>query len=128
MATIYLSLEDLVGIVQDIGVGPVRDLGLLDSAAQRPSSTLWGVEAYEGIPLKAAALLESLTRNHPLVDGNKRLGFVATAVFLKFNGFDLEPTSDDATYDYVIAVASGTLELEQSAAVLEPWLQPRGAQ
>lgn len=126
--TVYLDAERLLQLVQHLGVGPVRDFGLLDSAAQRPASTLWGSEAYEGIPLKAAALLESLTRNHPLVDGNKRLGWLATYVFLDLNGFDLEPTDDDAAYDYVIAVASGKLELEQSAATLEPWLQPRGAQ
>ncbi len=125
MATVYLSLEDLLGIAHDIGVGPVRDIGLLDSAAQRPSSTLWGTEAYEGIPLKAAALLESLTRNHPLVDGNKRLGFVATVVFLKFNGFELVPSSDDDVYDFVIMVASGQLELADAAETLGSWLKAR---
>lgn len=126
--TVYLDAERLLQLIHILGVGPVRDFGLLDSAAQRPASTLWGSEAYEGIPLKAAALLESLTRNHPLVDGNKRLGWLATFVFLDLNGFDLEPPNDDAAYDYVIAVASGKLELDQSAATLEPWLQPRGAQ
>lgn len=125
MAAAYLTLEDLVAIMRDIGVGPVRDIGLLDSAAQRPSSTLWGTEAYESIPLKAAALLESLTRNHPLVDGNKRLGFVATLVFLKFNGFDVQPPSDDAAYDFVINVASGRFELVDAAAELQTWLVAR---
>lgn len=119
----YLTLEDLLGIADDIRVGPVRDIGLLDSAAQRPSSTLWGAQAYESIPLKAAALLESLTRNHPLVDGNKRLGFVATVVFLRMNDFSFEPPSDDDVYDFVISVASGRTELADAADIIARWSQ-----
>lgn len=124
--TVYLDAERLLQLVQHLGVGPVRDFGLLDSAAQRPGSTLWGSDAYEGIPLKAAALLESLTRNRPLVDGNKRLGWLALFVFLDLNGYDLEPPNDDVAYDFAIAVASGQLELEQAAATLEPWMLARG--
>lgn len=122
---VYLDLERLLQLVRTLGVGPVRDLGLLDSAAQRPSSTLWGTDAYEGVPLKAAALLESLTRNHPLVDGNKRLGWLALFVFVDLNGFELQPPSDDAAYDFVIAVASGELELVDAAARLASWLVAR---
>lgn len=57
-----------------LGVGPVRDLGLLESAAHRPTTSLWGQEAYPALKLKAAALMDSLVNSHPLVDGNKRLG------------------------------------------------------
>lgn len=76
--THYLTLDDLLTLCLDLQIGPVRDVGLLDSAAHRPTTTLFGADAYPGLPLKAAVLMESLVRNHPLVDGNKRLGWLAT--------------------------------------------------
>ena len=65
----YLTLEDLLALTVDLGVPAVRDLGLLDAAAQRPRTTLYGRDAYESIHEKAAVLLESLTRNHALAAG-----------------------------------------------------------
>ncbi|MBV9119453.1 MAG: Fic family protein, partial [Chloroflexi bacterium] len=81
----YLDTEDLLGLVRILGAGPVRDLGLLDSAAARPRSSVFGQDAYADLTLKAAALLQSLCRNHALVDGNKRLAWLATVVFLDLN-------------------------------------------
>jgi len=75
--TEYLALEDLLALTAELGVGPVRDLGLLESAVRRPATILWGRDAYTTINEKAAALLDSVVRNHPLVDGNKRLGWLA---------------------------------------------------
>jgi len=69
---------------------------------------------------KAAALLDSLVRNHPLVDGNKRLGWLATLVFLDINGHGIEAPDDDA-YQLVIAVAAGELSLEEIALALSQW-------
>ena len=54
-------------------IGPVRDIGLLDSALSRPRASAFGEDAYHTVGLKAAALLHSLTKNHCLVDGNKRI-------------------------------------------------------
>lgn len=79
--TRHLILEDLLAIVDELGVGPVRDIGLLDAAVHRPRSTLFGVDAYPDLDTKAAALLHSLVRNHCLVDGNERLSWVAVVVF-----------------------------------------------
>ncbi|MBW3084952.1 Toxin Doc [Austwickia sp. TVS 96-490-7B] len=118
--TRYLTLEDLLTLIKDLQVGPLNDIGLLDSAAHRPMSTLWGKEAYPTLGDKAAALLESLVRSHPLVDGDKRLGWLATVVFLDLNGTWIDAPDDDA-YDLVIAVASGTIEREQIAATLARW-------
>lgn len=118
--TQYLSLEDLLALVEDLGVGPLRDLGLLDSAAHRPATSLWGREAYPSLDEKAAALLESLVRNRPLVDGNKRLGWLAVVVFLDINGCWVEAPGDDA-YDLVIAVASGTVTVQDIAGALAAW-------
>lgn len=118
--TVYLSLEDLLLLIDDLGVGPVRDLGLLDAAAHRPRTHLWGRAAYPTVEEKAAALLESLVRNHPLIDGNKRLGWLATVVFMDLNGMWIEAPDDDA-YDLVIAVAEGSTTLPEIARTLARW-------
>ena len=116
----YLTLEDALILIEDLAVGPVRDVGLLDSALHRPTATLWGRDAYATIDEKAAALLDSLVRNHPLVDGNKRLGWLATLVFLDINGHWIEALDDDA-YQLVMAVAAGELSLKETAEALSQW-------
>lgn len=113
----YLTLEDSLTLVDDLRVGPVRDLGFLESAAHRPTTTLWGAEAYDGLELKAAALLESIVRNDTLLDGNKRLGWLAVVIFLGLNGVDLDAPDDEA-YDLVIAVSTGQMPLEGTAEAL----------
>ena len=85
---------------------PIRDLGLLGSAAARPAASAFGEDAYRDVWLKAAALLQSLVESHPLVDGNKRLGWLSTAVFLDLNGVDVTRASNDEVYDLVMAVAA----------------------
>lgn len=118
--TVFLSLEDLLSLVEDLGVGPVRDIGLLDSAAHRPSTRLWGHDAYPDLDTQAAALLESLVRNHALVDGNKRLGWLSVVVFFGLNGVELT-APDDPAYDLVIEVATGTADVPTIAATLARW-------
>ena len=111
--TEYLGLEDVLSLVRRLGIGPVRDLGLLDSALARPRSSAFGEDAYPTLELKAAALLHSLCANHPLVDGNKRLGWLSTAVFLEINGVAASGITNDAVYDLVIWVASTNPELNE---------------
>lgn len=120
MTVEFLTLEDLLALAADLGVPAVRDLGLLDAAAKRPQTSLYGRDAYTGIHEKAAVLLESLTRNHALIDGNKRLGWLATYVFYALNGVQLE-APDDAAYDLVIAVSTGSLDYNESATRLQGW-------
>ncbi|MGK5170477.1 type II toxin-antitoxin system death-on-curing family toxin [Geodermatophilus sp. CPCC 205761] len=110
----YLDLDDLLGLVRALRTGPVRDVGLLESAAARPRSHVFGEEAYPTLPLKAAALLHSLARNHPLVDGNKRLGWLATVVFLDLNASEPD-VSDDAAFQLVMDVAAGAADVEEIA-------------
>jgi death-on-curing protein len=110
----YLELDDLLALVRLLNTGPIRDVGLLDSAAARPRSTVFGEPAYPTLPLRAAALLHSLVGNHALVDGNKRLGWLATVVFLDLNGSEPE-LSDDAAFQLVMDVAAGTAEVEEIA-------------
>lgn len=116
----YLTLEDALSLIEDLAVGPVRDLGLLNSALHRPATMLWGHDAYATIDEKAAALLDSLVRNHPLVDGNKRLGWLATLVFLDINGHWVEAPDDDA-YQLVMDVAAGRLSLKEITEALSQW-------
>jgi death on curing protein len=105
----YLSLEDLLGLVGALGAGPVRDLGLLDSACHRPRSGLLGQEAYPTLAGKASALLHSLACNHALVDGNKRLALLGTVIFLRISGYYLDLTDDEA-FDLILSVAAGQFD------------------
>ncbi len=116
----YLTTEDLLALAADLDVGPIQDIGLLDSAAHRPSASVFGRDAYPDIDAKAGALLESIVVNHPLVDGNKRLGWLAVVVFYGLNGMDLQAPDDDA-YDLVIAVASGKADHRGAARHLARW-------
>ncbi len=118
MAVEYLDVEDLLGLVRILSIGPVRDVGLLDAACARSRATVLGDEAYPTLHSKAAALLHSLVGNHALADGNKRLGWLATAVFLDLNGNPPE-LDDDAAFELVMAVARGELDVEEIAGRLD---------
>jgi death on curing protein len=120
----YLDLEDLLSLTRLLGAGPVRDPGLLDAAAARPQATVFGEDAYPTTALKAAALLHSTCRNHALIDGNKRLAWLATVTFLGVNGFRVT-LDDDAAFDLVMAVAEGSIDLPEIAAALDTALAPR---
>ncbi len=107
---IYLDLDDLLHVARrTLGAVQVRDVGLLESASARPRSTAFGAEAYPAVHDKAAALLHSLARTQPLIDGNKRLALAATIAFYGINGFRLTLSNDEA-YDLVMAVAVGDLD------------------
>ena len=122
----FLSLEDLLDIVTALRIGPVRDLGLLNAAALRPQTTLMGQDAYPSTAAKAAALLESLTKNHALIDGNERLAWASCSVFFSLNALEISETvSDDDVYDLVVAVASSRVMLEQVCATLSEWTATR---
>jgi death-on-curing protein len=113
----YLTLEDLLGLVRRLGLGPVRDLGLLDAAVARPRSSSFGEDAYATVKLKAAALLHSIVTSHALVDGNKRLGWLATTVFLDVNREPVDLGDDDA-FRLVLDVAEGSIGVEDIVARL----------
>jgi death-on-curing protein len=105
----YLTDDEAFAVVDHLGFH-FRDPGLLSSAIARPRPTVFGADAYPDLPTKAAALFESLVRNLPLLNGNKRLAVVLTWTFLLNNGFALEHSEDDA-YDFTIAAAAGQLTL-----------------
>lgn len=111
----YLDPEQAVATVERMGLH-VRDEGLLFSALARPAASVFGKDAYETLELKAAALMSSIARNHALFDGNKRTAWVLTVAFLNLNGFDLDMTQGEK-YELVLAVATGTMELDEIADV-----------
>jgi death-on-curing protein len=119
----FLDLEDLVVLVRRLGAGPVRDVGLLEAACARPRVSVFGADAYPALAGKAAALLHSIVANHALVDGNKRLGWLATVVFLDLNGLSVL-IDDEAAFGLVIGVAEGRLDAVGIAGILGPALTP----
>lgn len=117
--TRYLTLPEVLNLADRLGTSEVRDYGLLDSALARPRSSVFGQDAYPDIWEKAAALMESLARNHGLVDGNKRIAWYATWVFLHMNGHPLDADFDvDEAEQFVLDVCQGALDVPKIAAQL----------
>jgi death on curing protein len=119
----HLDLDDLLRAAEvALGRPPeVRDVGLLEVAVARTRANVYGEDAYPSLPTKAAALLHSLVTGHALIDGNKRLGWVAVRLFFLMNGHDLRiPIA--AAFDLVTALASGAVrDVDEIAARLEAY-------
>ncbi len=117
----YLDLEDVIGLADALlsDPAPIRDLGLLGSAVSRPQTTAFGGDAYPDIWTKAGALLDSIVNNHALVDGNRRLGWLSTAVFLEINGIGISRAGNADVYDLVIEVAAGRPAVDEVAERLQ---------
>jgi death-on-curing protein len=122
----FLDLDDLVELARGLlgDPPPIRDIGLLGSAAARPQTTAFGEDAYPDLVTKAAALLQSIVNNHALVDGNKRLGWLATAVFLELNGIKASRASNDDVYDLVVWIAASNPDLDDITTRLRRVIQP----
>lgn len=117
----FLDLDDVIEIARRLlgDPPPIRDAGLLGSAVARPQTTIGPEDAYPTIWLKAAALLQSIVSNHALIDGNKRLGWLSTAVFLEINGSSVAAATNDDVYDLVMAIASTKTDIAEIAGRLE---------
>ena len=111
----YLELDDVVTMAARLlgDPPPIKDLGLLGSAVARPQASAFGIEAYPDLVSKAAAMLQSLVNNHALVDGNKRLGWLATAVFLELNTVEASTLPNDEVFDLVMWIVSSAPDLEE---------------
>lgn len=110
--TIYLDVEDLLDIAAVVLGSPpkVRDHGLLSSSTARPMTSVFGQEAYPELAGKAAALLHSICCNNALIDGNKRLAWAATIVFISLNtGAPVPDVDVDRAEALVLAIADGSL-------------------
>lgn len=116
----YLDLDDLVELARMLlgDPPPIRDVGLLGSAAARPQTSAFGADAYPDLVTKAAALLQSVVNNHALVDGNKRLGWLACATFLELNGVRASGVENDIVFGLVMWVAATNPDLDEIAGRL----------
>ena len=119
METRYLAMESIVIIheqqIEKYGGSPgIRDAGLIEAALLRPQTGY-----YQDVLEEAAALWESLTMNHGFVDGNKRIGFAATYIFLRLNGYWLTASSQDATHFVLDSLNSGRFTKDN----LDCWLR-----
>lgn len=123
----FLDLDDVIGLAQRLlgDPPPIRDAGLLGSAIARPQTSVGGDDAYPTVWSKAAALLQSIVANHALVDGNKRLGWLATAVFLEINNASVAAATNDDVHDLVMAVAATEPPVEWIAERLEQLAEHR---
>jgi death on curing protein len=124
--TEYLDASDLLVLATAVTGGDlvVRDLGLLDAAAHRPRATVLGVEAYDSLWSKAAALLDSIVRGRPLAQGNWRLGWIAAITLCDINGWWID-APDDAALDLVRQVGRGEIDVRAAADSLELWAVPK---
>ena len=122
----FLDLDDIIELARRLlgDPPPIRDAGLLGSAIARPQTTVGGEDAYPTVWLKAAALLQSIVDNHALIDGNKRLGWLATAVFLEINGASVAAATNDDVFDLVMAVSSSASPIEEIARQLQQLHEP----
>lgn len=117
---IHQALLDAFG-----GASGVREESLLKSAIERPFAGFGESEFYATPVEKAAAIVESIVKNHPFVDGNKRTGYVLMRLLLMQSGQDLRATQDEK-YDFIISIASGQLAFPEIAAWIKNKLVDKG--
>ncbi|MGB3673860.1 MAG: Fic family protein [Candidatus Nanopelagicales bacterium] len=120
--TEFLTTEDGVQIVEMLGQ-QVRDLGLLASAINRPSASAFGEDAYPSLGEKIAALIDGINRNHPLIDGNKRLSWICARNFANLNGHELRADPDDGE-QVIFGVAEGSMDFASLTVWTNAHLSP----
>lgn len=96
----------------------IRDEGALESAIERPYASFAGEDLYTSPFQKAAAILESIVKNHPFVDGNKRTGFLTASALLLHNNYELIASEENA-YNFVIEVASSHMDFDNIVEWIE---------
>ena len=124
--TNYLDASDLLVLATAVIGGDlvVRDLGLLDAAAHRPRATVLGVEAYDTLWLKAAALMDSIVRTRPLAQGNWRLGWVAAVTLCDINGWWID-AEEETALSLVRELGRGEIDPRTAADRLAEWAAPK---
>lgn len=122
--TEYLTLGDALAYAAADG-WHLRDVGLLDSALARPSSAPYGQEAYPGLHLKAAVVMDSIARSHPLIDGNKRASLALADLFYRLNDYQITSPWEEVV-EFVVRVAGEHPPIEEIAAWLEANTAPLG--
>ncbi len=128
MAVLFLTLDEALAIhahqiARYGGALGVRDRGLLESALAVPAATFAGEYLHPSLPEQAAAYLFHLVKNHPFVDGNKRVGLVCSLAFLRLNGIRIRATDDDLV-GIVMGVAEGRRSKADGAVFLRERSKP----
>jgi len=118
----YLNAEQVLFIHSRIidetgGAHGLRDLGLLSSAVARPMATFDQRDLYLSVFQKAAVLAESLAKNHPFLDGNKRTSVASAALFLRINGYELQASQNNLV-QFAMNLATGNLEIPKAVVWL----------
>lgn len=129
--TIFLTKEEIVAAhyymmrkMEDADQAGIKDHALLDSAVHRPEQSLFGEDAYPSLFDKAAALLESLVKNHCFHNGNKRTAYLAVKSFLMLNEYHLKLERLYAV-EFIVDIAKGDCTFEQIAAILRERSVPK---
>lgn len=128
--TQYLTPEQVLFlhsrlVTQTGGAHGVRDLGMLLSALGRPQAVFEGREPYPSLFAKTAALMDSLVRKHPFVDGNKRTAITSAALFLRVNGFGLVVDNSEMVR-FTLACAQSQYTLIEIEAWFNKYSSPFG--
>jgi len=128
-APIFLALDEVLALHADqirrYGGRPgIRDLELLKSALGTPEASYGGDYLHPSLFEMAGAYLFHIARNHPFVDGNKRVALMTALVFLGLNGLRLRADAD-ALYDLVLGVAEGRVAKAEVAVFLQGHAHPR---
>jgi death-on-curing protein len=100
------------------GSSGVRDMNMLQSAVNRPFATFDGQDLYPDIFLKSGALVQSIVKNHPFIDGNKRTGFSSAYLLLKKNSFQID-ASQKQVVQFTVSVANENLSVDEIASWLK---------
>ncbi|MEW6718665.1 MAG: type II toxin-antitoxin system death-on-curing family toxin [Chloroflexota bacterium] len=119
----FLTLSEVIELHRQLielfgGAMGIRDLGALESAIKQPRMTFGGEELYPNIVEKSVALGYSIIKNHPFVDGNKRVGHAAMEIFLVLNGYEIRSSTEEQE-QVILQVASGEMMREE----FEDWLR-----
>jgi len=121
MITVIQVLEIHQVLIKEFGgIQGVRDHALLEAAVNRPYSGFGENQFYPGSVEKAAAILESIVKNHPFLDGNKRSGYVLMQLTLMEEGKSIQE-SEDEKYKFIINVAEGKMNFEE----ITNWIRTR---
>ncbi len=124
----YLTLHDILAVYQTImaqsgGLAGIQNLAALESAVAQPKMTFDQQELYPSVPEKAAALGFALIRNHPFIDGNKRVGHAAMEVFLLINGFEIQAPLDEQE-QVILHLATGGMTRSDFTRWIQQHLVP----
>lgn len=125
--TLYPTLNEVLELHNVLierfgGASGIRDLGLLESALMRPQTGY-----YKSLSLEAAALMQSLCQNHAFVDGNKRIAFAVTAIFLRMNRYRLKVDADNGESFLIERVIKKRAEISEIAEWLEAHMKEVGS-